>query len=937
MDKVYIKKMHIYGYGKWTDQVFHFDNGLNVIIGNNEAGKSTLSSFIHSILFGFPTNQSSESRYEPIDGSKYGGKIWFEDTRYGTVGVERLRGKVTGDVFVDVEGEPIDSPSFLATFFYKVQKEWYRSIFSFDLDGVSDVRQMNIEKLDRYFLSAGTLGSESFLKEADRLEKKAADLYKPTGRIPLLNQLLKKNETLNEKVDAAKKKNQAYTDLLERKTTIRADIQSLEKKKNDIHTKWSKLKDLHNDWIEVEEFRDLQAKVEDIPKVILGPDAIYELNRLLEATEEVGQKIFETKEKIESNQSTYHVPAFFIHYEKNKAHFDLIEQGLNEKLEDIHLMQAIEERIADYQKIEAEERIHLHLSAHDPIPEIIREDEINELKIMEADREKLKRDMHQLQEAHTYLLYKQEKINKELDTFEQTLWDTERYENYQKNRSTHQKNVDSTTQSTNQMPFIIASVIFGATLLLLYFLNNGFEWLSLIGFPISLYFLLKGSKEKKQNKNQAPMEETNYEEYVYQSQLRKDWRSRLAELDEIEKSLSQQAREQSAFEKKRQALQMAFNQWKKARQIPQATTIEELLQVKAPYEKINHVHTERMKQSKKLKDMQASFQEWSKKLTLMDQSIRLGETPMQVYKMARHYFESIHAEGKRQQEYLFKNKQLKTELDVLNRKEHEWMKKKSDFFARAAVKNEKEFRELYAMQKTYMDNKKRYEELKERFKNDRPLLDEFLTKDHLVKQLEDEYTSIKKIEDSVVERTNEQISIQATIQKLEEDGQYSELIQQRENMKAEIEEVVHRWASYKVASSMIEQTLKYAKKDRLPKMLTDIERYFLQLTNNRYEKVTVKESFLLHRKDGAVFTPSDLSRGTAEQLYVALRFAFVLNVSKKMPLPVIVDEGFVNFDQERKGKVLDLLASLSQEVQVLYFTFEEPALERYQGSKQLYL
>ena len=41
----------------------------------NEAGKSTIQAFIHSILFGFPTKKSKEPRLEPRLGNQYGGKL----------------------------------------------------------------------------------------------------------------------------------------------------------------------------------------------------------------------------------------------------------------------------------------------------------------------------------------------------------------------------------------------------------------------------------------------------------------------------------------------------------------------------------------------------------------------------------------------------------------------------------------------------------------------------------------------------------------------------------------------------------------------------------------------------------------------------------------------------------------------------------------------
>src|SRR5699024_2937462 len=163
----------------------------------------------------------------------------------------------------------------------------------------------------------------------------------------------------------------------------------------------------------------------------------------------------------------------------------------------------------------------------------------------------------------------------------------------------------------------------------------------------------------------------------------------------------------------------------------------------------------------------------------------------------------------------------------------------------------------------------------------------------------------------------------------------SALLQKNENMKTEIQEVLNQWASYKVASSLIERTLKYAKKDRLPVTLEDTEEYFELLTGGEYTAVDLEEDALLvRRKDGTTFHPAELSRGTAEQLYVALRFAFVKNIAEKLPLPMVIDDGFVNFDEIRKQEVWRLLESLSQSVQVLYFTFDNPRSPQFKNSNR---
>ena len=45
-------ELHIDGFGKFHDRTISFNDGINIIYGKNEAGKSTLHTFIRGILFG---------------------------------------------------------------------------------------------------------------------------------------------------------------------------------------------------------------------------------------------------------------------------------------------------------------------------------------------------------------------------------------------------------------------------------------------------------------------------------------------------------------------------------------------------------------------------------------------------------------------------------------------------------------------------------------------------------------------------------------------------------------------------------------------------------------------------------------------------------------------------------------------------------------------
>ncbi|MDD2447234.1 MAG: AAA family ATPase, partial [Tissierellia bacterium] len=48
-----IKELNLIGFGKFKNKVIKLDNGINLIYGKNEDGKSTLHSFIDGMFYGF--------------------------------------------------------------------------------------------------------------------------------------------------------------------------------------------------------------------------------------------------------------------------------------------------------------------------------------------------------------------------------------------------------------------------------------------------------------------------------------------------------------------------------------------------------------------------------------------------------------------------------------------------------------------------------------------------------------------------------------------------------------------------------------------------------------------------------------------------------------------------------------------------------------------
>ena len=78
-----IKRIKINGFGKLEKKEIQFDKGINVIYGNNEAGKSTLLKFMSSCLYGISKNKNGEiisdyEKYKPWHNYDYSGKIEYQ-------------------------------------------------------------------------------------------------------------------------------------------------------------------------------------------------------------------------------------------------------------------------------------------------------------------------------------------------------------------------------------------------------------------------------------------------------------------------------------------------------------------------------------------------------------------------------------------------------------------------------------------------------------------------------------------------------------------------------------------------------------------------------------------------------------------------------------------------------------------------------------------
>lgn len=93
---MHLDRISIKGFGKLKNREISFRKGMNVIYGANEAGKSTVQSFIMAMFYGLKAGRTSASglpsprkRFMPWDGEPYGGAVVYTLDNGSTCRIER--------------------------------------------------------------------------------------------------------------------------------------------------------------------------------------------------------------------------------------------------------------------------------------------------------------------------------------------------------------------------------------------------------------------------------------------------------------------------------------------------------------------------------------------------------------------------------------------------------------------------------------------------------------------------------------------------------------------------------------------------------------------------------------------------------------------------------------------------------------------------------
>lgn len=204
---------------------------------------------------------------------------------------------------------------------------------------------------------------------------------------------------------------------------------------------------------------------------------------------------------------------------------------------------------------------------------------------------------------------------------------------------------------------------------------------------------------------------------------------------------------------------------------------------------------------------------------------------------------------------------------------------------------------------------------------------------------------LEKLNEEWKQTDLERNNINETLWKLQNefeqyDGSMSNAADAAQKAEAYIAEIDRYWNEYlriESAKRLLQRAIDQFREQNESTVLSRAGKYFEKLTLGRYKELQVEyeenepfiEAALIDGSKRRVYQMSD---GTRDQLFLSLRLAFIeQQFETAKPVPLIMDDILVNFDDDRTKATLEVLHGLAEKIQIIYFTHHKSVLDHAQN------
>lgn len=899
---MYIKQLVVYGYGKWENKTIDLKNEFVAFLGANEMGKSTLQAFIQHMLFGLPkaTRKKDVNLYIPKMSSRYGGQLILDDTPYGIVTIERVRtGKTTVKNKITTQDGIELTQEVLESLLGGLTTEMYEQFFSIQLQQLQALNAIEKEALNRYFLTVGLSGSESLFEWYDSWLKASDKLYRPNASKLSLNEKLERYREQVELVNRLTIQQENYGQLSLEVKAIEGVLEQLKEKENTVVSELHHLEKIKQLLPSYENYQKLSSKTFQTKHLETDIDLQY--HNLVQQKELIEEQLLRSKDRITTTEIPEELEWFRKHEQAIKyavMSLPKVEQTLKTIANADYQIEIQKEALTN-----ACQQININVEQL-PEKEVVLSNEI----VVVLDRQ---------QELQTDLKKKKdlvEQVNERIanEGIQQQIIceQKEQYQNLAK-----EQNVSS-GKSLN-IAYVLG--IFGMVSTMGLFLFNQLM-MALIGLAISIVLgiiVLLQSQSKHKTKHQR-------EEQVLRRLQQYD--DRIVEKEQL---IAVYRQEQKVYEQNYIQLEEALEQlnqqllaYKQLNHIPETVDLYSVKNGKLSYaytlkSKISQLVIEKNKAMTQLQLYNDHFSFFDYKVnsdapsqTLIYQRERLMQF--------KQYVDTWQVEDYKLQQSNLHQLQQEKDIIALQNNQQSISNKLQVLFEKVGVQSALEFEKILDTQRIEQKEIQELAMLKEHLGEHLQLFNQFDTSK--IAALNDKKQAIREQQHHYLTQL---AKLKQEIAFLEQDGQFSEEKQRLAIMEQAVIQEIKQVGAYQLAAKMVELILQQGKSQSSDTIIAKTSQLFSCITQERYMQVLfIDDRLQVKRNDNQIFALHELSMGTLDQLYIALRLAFISSVQDRVNVPLIIDDCFVNFDATRKQTMLNILKDYATQQQIVYLTYD---------------
>ncbi|WP_077623146.1 ATP-binding protein [Sediminibacillus massiliensis] len=951
--------LHIYGFGKWKDyQVMFPEDNLLLIEGDNESGKSTIRSFLMFMLFGLPPKK--REFYRPKTGGSIGGRINIFTEQDGTFAVERIHEKNNGEAVCYLPDGKTAGEDWLQMRLNHIDLSIFQSIYSFDADDLTKLHSLKEEDLGEVLLGVGMTGTDKIFSIQRKLESELSERFKPQGKNPEINRQLRSIGELQSDLNKLQEEEESYLEKKDLETELKKELEETRKALGDWKAKKEQLEKITQSLSMIQQLSYEKDKMDKLPLHEHFPE-----NGL--------ERYYALKEQLmplQSDQSLLQDNAKKFKSELEAAEKELLDESTKKKVDEL-LADADEyHRIIaelNYNQKEQQElvrqltadlnnlRLGLSIEALESVVLPFHLEETwhhlkDEKTQMETELERIKREEQSVSERLRQ--YKKESEAVENDLLDETDLSALRRQADLLNKPAadeQQWKQDKTWKQVQKKKNTAKSIFIGSLLIggimivsafllsitLLYFIGllafgaGAVQlWLSNQSLVLLEQYLLRpGIDTEEKVDREAALEASRVLEE--QAVLRSEYEQLKKEHKQLSLQQLKLSEQKSFFLDKQQLLSSKIEKHREEFPFLQHIGVEFWPKV---YLRLTAC-LDKFAQLQRYEEAIGNLQNGKKR---MERNIALffdgedGEKDI-YHNISR--LKKIAADQKSLKEKVEQYKQWMEENEEKERRLHTrmapYLEEKKELLAIAGAEKEDEYIRIGNEREELGNIKEKVEELHQRLLGILPqsdidrLLKEMPQPAEVEQSVQTAIGQIDALESSLEEKRQHLSDIKSVLANMEETEQYSTIRHQFRLEKDRLKEQVKKWAVYQTAREMLMEAKKSYQETYLPKTLTRAADYFHSLTEGRYVTIhppRAGESFEVEDNDGFRYSVNELSKGTADQLYVSLRLALNQLFGKEQTLPFLVDDAFVHFDSKRNQIMWNLIREFAERQQVIIFT-----------------